>query len=83
LLHIVKVYEILLNKYPEDTEPDIEIAQIFDTTGNFYESFEQEDPEPETVRLYCEKVQKAREKAFELAPESDTYRHRLARTLNR
>lgn len=82
-MNVIKVYEILLENYPEDTEPELEIAHIFDDIGNLYESFEQQDLEPETVKLYCEKALNAREKAFELVPESDRYRHHLAWTLRK
>jgi len=79
----IKVYEILLEKNPEDEEPEMEIARAFDAIGDLYEYFEPEDMDPETERQYYEKILDIREKAFELLDNSETYIYGLARALGK
>ncbi|AKB36693.1 hypothetical protein MSSAC_2103 [Methanosarcina siciliae C2J] len=77
----IKVYEILLEKDPEDDDPKLEIARIFKAIGDLYEYFRPEEMDPETESQYYEKILDIREKAFELLPDSETYIYDLAHAL--
>lgn len=77
----IKVYEILLEKDPEDEDSNLEIARIFKAIGDLYEHFKPEEMDPETERQYYEKILDIREKAFELLPDSETYIYGLAHAL--
>ena len=79
----IKVYEILLEKNPEDDEPKMEIARAFAAIGDLYVYFEPEDMDPETKRQYYEKILDIREKAFELLDDSETYIYGLAHALGK
>ncbi|AKB75108.1 TPR-domain containing protein [Methanosarcina lacustris Z-7289] len=79
----IKVYEILLEKNPEDDEPKMEIARAFAAIGDLYVYFEPEDMDPETKRQYYEKILDVREKAFELLDDSETYIYALAHALGK
>jgi tetratricopeptide (TPR) repeat protein len=79
----IKVYEILLEKNPEDEEPELEIARAFDAIGDLYEYFEPADMDPETEKQYYEKILDIREKAFELLDDSETYIYGLAHALGK
>ena len=79
----IKVYEILLEKNPEDDEPKLEIARAFAAIGDLYKYFEPEDMDPETERQYYEKILDVREKAFELLDDSETYIYGLAHALGK
>jgi len=79
----IKVYEILLEKNPEDDEPKMEIARAFAAIGDLYKYFEPEDMDPETERQYYEKILDVREKAFELLDDSETYIYGLAHALGK
>ena len=79
----IKVYEILLEKNPEDDEPKMEIARAFAAIGDLYVYFEPEDMDPETKRQYYEKILDMREKAFELLDDSETYIYGLAHALGK
>ena len=82
-LNEIKVHEILLEKYPDDEEPKTDIANTFDSIGDLYEGSKPEDMDPETEGQYYEKVLDLREKAFELLSESDLYRSKLVRVLEK
>ncbi len=82
-LNKIKVHEILLEKNPEDTDNEIEIALINEAIGKLYERFKSEDMEPENAMQYYEKLLKKRERAFELVPESNMYRNELVQTLGK
>ncbi|AAM05497.1 tetratricopeptide repeat protein [Methanosarcina acetivorans] len=77
----IKVYEILLEKDPEDEDSNLEIARIFKAIGDLYEYFKPEEMDPETERQYYKKILDIREKAFELLPDSETYIYGLANAL--
>ena len=79
----IKVYEILLEKNPEDEDPKLEIARAFAAIGDLYKYFEPEDMDPETERQYYEKILDVREKAFELLDDSETYIYGLAHALGK
>lgn len=79
----IKVYEILLEKDPEDEDSNLEIARIFKAIGDLYEYFKPEEMDPETERQYYEKILDIREKAFELLPDSETYIYGLAHALGK
>jgi tetratricopeptide (TPR) repeat protein len=79
----IKVYEILLEKDPEDEDSNLEIARIFKSIGDLYEYFKPEEMDPETERQYYEKILDIREKAFELVPDSETYVYHLAHALGK
>lgn len=79
----IKVYEILLEKDPEDEDSNLEIARIFKAIGDLYEYFKPEEMDPETERQYYEKIMDIREKAFELLPDSETYIYGLAHALGK
>jgi tetratricopeptide (TPR) repeat protein len=79
----IKVYEILLEKDPEDEDSNLEIARIFKAIGDLYEYFKPEEMDPETERQYYEKILDIREKAFELLPDSETYVYHLAHALGK
>ncbi len=66
-LNEIKVYEILLEKDPEDEDSNLEIARVFKAIGDLYEYFKPEKMDPETERQYYEKILDIREKAFEAA----------------
>jgi len=79
----IKVYEIVLEKDPEDEDSNLEIARIFKDIGDLYEYFKPEEMDPETERQYYEKILDIREKAFELLPDSETYVYHLAHALGK
>ncbi|AKB72779.1 hypothetical protein MSMAC_2889 [Methanosarcina mazei C16] len=79
----IKVYEILLEKDPEDEDSNLEIARVFKAIGDLYEYFKPEKMDPETERQYYEKILDIREKAFELLPDSETYIYDLAHALGK
>ncbi len=79
----IKVYEILLEKNPDDEGPELEIARAFDAIGDLYEYFEPADMDPETEKQYYEKILDVREKAFELLDDSETYIYGLAHALGK
>ena len=82
-LNEIKVYEILLEKDPEDEDSNLEIARVFKAIGDLYEYFKPEKMDPETERQYYEKILDIREKAFELLPDSETYIYDLAHALGK
>lgn len=82
-LNEIKVYEILLEKDPEDEDSNLEIARLFKAIGDLYEYFEPEEMDPESERQYYEKILDIREKAFELLPDSETYVYHLANALGK
>ncbi|TAH59748.1 MAG: hypothetical protein EWM52_10410 [Methanosarcina mazei] len=82
-LNEIKVYEILLEKDPEDEDSNLEIARVFKAIGDLYEYFKPEKMDPETERQYYEKILDIREKAFELLPDSETYIYDLAYALGK
>jgi tetratricopeptide (TPR) repeat protein len=82
-LNEIKVYEILLEKDPEDEDSNLEIARVFKAIGDLYEYFKPEEMDLETERQYYEKILDIREKAFELLPDSETYIYDLAHALGK
>ncbi|KKG00596.1 hypothetical protein DU40_12710 [Methanosarcina mazei] len=82
-LNEIKVYEILLEKDPEDEDSNLEIARVFKAIGDLYEYFKPEEMDLETERQYYEKILDIREKAFELLPDGETYIYDLAYALGK
>lgn len=82
-LNEIKVYEILLEKDPEDEDSNLEIARVFKAIGDLYEYFKPEEMDLETERQYYEKILDIREKAFELLPDGETYIYDLAHALGK